>query len=66
MEKFEVTSFILFYSRKGYNIKETLTVVNMWNKSKYRLPMFLHYFGLDEIRMPLIIDGNITIDGNER
>ena len=58
MEKFEVTSFILFYSRKGYNIKEILTVVNMWNKSKYRSTMFLHYFGLDEIKTPIYTNGN--------
>jgi hypothetical protein len=58
MSNFEVTSFILFYSRKGYNIKETLSVVDMWNKSKYRSTMFLHYFGLDDIVMPITIDGN--------
>ena len=58
MKEFEVTSFILFYSRRGYNLKEILTVVDMWNKSRYRSPMFLHYFGLDDIVMPITIDGN--------
>jgi DNA-binding transcriptional MerR regulator len=58
MKEFEVTSFIEFYSRRGYNIKEIRAVVDMWNKSRYRSPMFLHYFGLDEIEMPITIDGN--------
>ena len=58
MKEFEVTSFIEFYSRRGYNIKEIRAVVDMWNKSRYRSPMFLHYFGLDKIEMPITIDGN--------
>ena len=57
MSNFEVTSFIEFYSRKGYNIKEMQAVVDMWNKSKYRSPMFLNYFGLDEIKTPIYING---------
>jgi hypothetical protein len=57
MSNFEVTSFIEFYSRRGYNLKEMQAVVDMWNKSKYRSPMFLHYFGLDDIEMPIRTNG---------
>jgi DNA-binding transcriptional MerR regulator len=57
MKEFEVTSFIEFYSRKGYSIKEIQAVVDMWNKSSYRSHMFLNYFGLDEIKTPIYING---------
>jgi hypothetical protein len=57
MSNFEVTSFIEFYSRNGYNIKEMQAVVDMWNKSSYRSTIFLHYFGLDEIKTPIYING---------
>jgi hypothetical protein len=57
MKNFEVTSFIGFYSRREYNLKEIRAVIDMWNLSKYRSPMFLHYFGLEEIEMPIRTNG---------